>query len=130
MLRNFQNFYLPTKKNFGIILDWILNHISDHTLIFIHWLLIHLILLILIHHALITTWYIDFNNWLQDIFFIFTQKLLLYYAVETIELMTHQVVSFEKVLHWTKFLAFESQKFLSLKCFMKALKNRLVEIYC
>ena len=63
-------------------------------------------------------------------FFIFTEKLLLYYAVETIELMMHQVVSVEKVFHRKKILAFESQKFLSLKCFMKALEKRLVEISC
>ena len=40
--------------------------------------------------------------------------------------MTHEAVSFEKVFHRTKFLAFESQKFLSLKCFMKAWKKSLV----
>ena len=43
-------------------------------------------------------------------------------------LLTHEAVSLEKVFHSTKFLAFESQKFLSLKCFMKALKNSLVGI--
>ena len=42
--------------------------------------------------------------------------------------MTREAVSSEKVFHWTKFLAFESQKFLSLKYFMKALKKSLIRI--
>ena len=50
----------------------------------------------------------------------FYKQLLLYYAIKPTELMTDEVVSFEKLFHWTKFLAFESQKFLSLKCCMKA----------
>ena len=33
--------------NFGIILEWIQHHTMDHTLTFIHWLLIHHILLTL-----------------------------------------------------------------------------------
>ena len=33
---------------------------------------------------------------------------ILYYAIKTIELMMCEVVSFEKVFYWTKFLAFES----------------------
>ena len=38
----------------------------------------------------------------------FYRELLLYYAIKTIELMTHEVISFEEVFHWMKFLAFES----------------------
>ena len=37
-------------------------HSIDHVLICIHWLVMHFVLLILIHHALITTSYIDFYN--------------------------------------------------------------------
>ena len=37
--------------------------------------------------------------------------------------MTREAVSLEEEFHWTKFLAFKSQKFLSLKCFMKAEKQ-------
>ena len=37
-----------------------------------------------------------------------TVHVFLYYAIKTIELMTREAVSFEKVFHWTKFLAFES----------------------
>ena len=40
--------------------------------------------------------------------------------------MTREPVSFEKVCHWKKLLDFESQKLLSLKYIMKALKNSLV----
>ena len=79
MLRYFRNLCQLTKKNFG---DLILHDSIDHALIFVHWLLIHLILpilrlinhtlVILIHHALITTSYIDFYNSLQYTFFIFT----------------------------------------------------------
>ena len=53
-------------------------------------------------------------------FFSFLQLLLFPYAMKTVELMTYDAVSFEKVFHWTKYLAFESQKLLSLKCFVKA----------
>ena len=42
--------------------------------------------------------------------------------------MTREVVPFEKLFHRTKFLALESQKFDSLKCFMKALTKSLVGI--
>ena len=80
----------------------------------------------LIHHALITTSYIDFHNSLKYTFFIFTEKYLLHYAIKRIDMITRKAVSSEKVFHWTKFLAFESQKLISLKCFMKALKNSLV----
>ena len=73
--------------------------------------------------VLITSWYIDFYNPLQ-----YTFSFYLYYAIKTIELMTREAVSFEEVFHWTKFLAFESQKFLSLKCFMKTWKNSLIAI--
>ena len=52
--------------------------------------------------------------------FSFSQITLLYYAIKTIELITSEAVSFEKVFRWKNFLAFENQKFLLMKCFMKA----------
>ena len=39
-----------------------------------------------------------------------------------------EAVSFEKIFHKKNFLVFESQKFISMECFMKALKNSLVGI--
>ena len=47
-------------------------------------------------------------------------NVFLYYAIKTTELMTCEVVSFEKVFGWTKCLASKSQKFILLKCIMKA----------
>ena len=38
----------------------------------------------------------------------FYEELLLYYTIQTRELLTREAVSFEEVFHWTKFLAFES----------------------
>ena len=49
-------------------------------------------------------WFIQFTT---EYVFHFYVELLLYYATKTIELMTHEAVSFEKVFHWTKFSAFE-----------------------
>ena len=73
--------------------------------------------LILIQHASIISSYIDFCISRQNTFFIFKKNF--YKKQLKLELMTLQAVSFEKVFHWTKFLAFESQKFVLLKCFMK-----------
>ena len=42
--------------------------------------------------------------------------------------MTREVASFEKVFHWTEFLALESYRFLSLKHFMKLEFD--VKIHC
>ena len=77
--------------------------------------------------VLITSACIDFYNSLQHMFFSFTdnfckaEKLTSdYCAIKTIELMTREVVSFEEVFHWTKFLAFESWILFSMKYFMKA----------
>ena len=56
--------------------------------------------------VLITSSYIDFYNSLKYAFFIFTTFSAL--RIKTIELMTCEAVSFEKVFQWTKFLAFES----------------------
>ena len=39
-------------------------------------------------------------------YFSFYKQLLLYYLIKTIELMTREAVSFEKVFDRTKFLAF------------------------
>ena len=47
-------------------------------------------------------------------------NLLFYYAIKTIELMTRNAASFEKVFHRMKFLAVVNWNFLSLKCLMKA----------
>ena len=65
-------------------------------------------------------------SWLPHRILIFTFhsstrfSVLLYYAIKTKELMMHDAVSFEKIYHWMKYLAFESYRFLSLKCLMKA----------
>ena len=64
-------------------------------------------------HALVTSSYIDFYNSLQYMFFITS-------LLRNRNNRTREAVSSEKVFHWTKFSAFESQKFLSLKCLMKA----------
>ena len=50
--------------------------------------------------------YTNFHNSLQNTFFIL-QITFLYYAIKTIELMTRETASFEKIFHRTKFLAFE-----------------------
>ena len=53
----------------------------------------------LIHHALITTSYIDFHNSLKYTLFIFTEKYLLHYAIKRIDMITRKAVSSEKVFH-------------------------------
>ena len=78
-----------------------------------------LLTLKLIHHALITSLQYKFS------FLKTTFSLLRNWNDETNDV---RVVSFEKVFHWTIFLALESQKFLSLKCFVKPQKNSLIGI--
>ena len=90
-------------QNLGIIFEWILYHSLDFYPLITSTLI--LLSLIIIQHALITSslyWFLQFTT---VTFFVFTNNFLLYYAIKTIELMTCEVVSFEKV---------------SLKCFMKA----------
>ena len=90
-------------QNLGIIFEWILYHSLDFYPLITSTLM--LLSLIIIQHALITSslyWFLQFTT---VTFFVFTNNFLLYYAIKTVELMTCEVVSFEKV---------------SLKCFMKA----------
>ena len=109
-------------KNFDVILDWIPHHTIGHPLIFIHWLVVRLILLIcwlvihlvlfilthhaliiLIHRALITTLYIDFYNSLKYTSFIFAWKLRLYYFfwknISLNESFWKPKISFTKMFH-------------------------------
>ena len=58
-----------------------------------------------------TYWFLQFTT--VHVFH-FYKPLLLYYATKAIKLLTLEGVSFELVFHWTQFLAFESQKSLSL----------------
>ena len=96
---------LPLTAKFRHYLWMMLYHTIDHTLIFINWLLIHVILHLcsmrwllysyaILHHILIFTIHYSFH---------FNKKLFLYYAIKTIELMMGGLASFEKVFHWTKY---------------------------
>ena len=53
--------------------------------------------------------------------------------IETIVLMTRKAVSFEKVFHWTKFLAFESQTFFFTEMFHESIDKQFnwdFKIHC
>ena len=86
-------------------------------LLIIHWFW-YIDIFILITLNLYSTYFILIIHYSTR--FSFLQVTHLYYAIKTIELMTREAVSFEKIFYWKKFLAFESQKFLAVKCFMKA----------
>ena len=78
-----------------------------------------LLTLIIIQHALITSslyWFLQL-----------TTVHVFYYAIKTIELKTREAVSFVKVFHWTKFLAFENKHFFT-EIFHESLKISLAGI--
>ena len=121
----FSEVLLTGKFRQHLRMNWMnASHTIDHTLVFIHWLLIFILVfilifiltfilvtililltLIIIQHALIVALYIDFCNSLQYSFFIFTNDSSILRNWNN--RMTRETVSFEKVFNKTRFLAFE-----------------------
>ena len=101
-----------------LIIHWLLFleylHIVSYSSLYfyiMHWLLHH-ILIFKIHYS--------------AGFSFFTNNLFSIKQLQNNRI--NDAVSFEKVFHQTKLLAFKSQKFISLKCSIKALKNSLIWI--
>ena len=93
-------------KNSSIIFKWMLHHTFDHKLTFIHW---HCYITYTCTYIACIDYFIIWCLQFAAVHVFHFYKSFLYCAIKTIELMTHQAVSFEKVFNWSKFLILKAK---------------------